>query len=106
MKTVAFGVGGKALTRGVLELLGWQMLQGPSLSACHRVPDPPCLGCKSLKAGIVSQAVLSRCPSLVSAGSAQRGVCMGWFGVLLAACELCQCETLCPPYPQENCRGH
>lgn len=120
MKTVAFGVGGKALTRGVLELLGWQMLQGPSLSACHRVsspadwccdprpmfPDSPCLGCKSLKAGIVSQAVLSHCPSLVSAGSAQRGVCMGWFGVLLAACELCQCETLCPPYTQENCRGH
>lgn len=35
MKTVAFGVGGKALMRGVWELLGWQMLEGLSLSACR-----------------------------------------------------------------------
>lgn len=99
MKTVAFGAGGKALTRGVLELLGWQMLQGPSLSACHRVsspadwccdlrpmfPDPPCLGCKSLKAGIVSQAVLSHCPSLVSAGSAWDGLGCSWLPVSCAS---------------------
>lgn len=87
MKTVAFGVGGKALTRGVLELLGWQMLQGPSLSACHRVPDPPCLGCKSLKAGIVSQAVLSHCPRLgqPSMVSAWDGLGCSWLPVSCAS---------------------
>lgn len=70
MKTVAFGVGGKALMRGVWELLGWQMLEGLSLSACHSqqcahqccdprpaFSDPPCLGCKSVEAGTVSQAL-------------------------------------------------
>lgn len=39
MRTVAFGVGGRAQMRGVWELLGWQMLEGLSLSAVYRVQN-------------------------------------------------------------------
>lgn len=37
MRTVAFGVGGRAQMWWVWELLGWQMLEGLSLSAVYRV---------------------------------------------------------------------
>ena len=83
MKTIVFGVDGHAPTRQFLELLGWQVMEEPSLS--HAViqlaflqtdtvipgqilSDPPCLGCKFLKVRIVSQDILRHCTSLVSAG--------------------------------------
>lgn len=105
VETVAFGVGGKALMRGVWEL---QMLEGVSLSACHSqqcadpccdprpvFPDPPCLGWKSLEAGNVSQAV--------PAWSVLGQPCLQGFPGALGYLWPVPVWNLCPSCTQESC---